>query len=740
MSLRILPPANSQERLTRQRGLGSLRQQGLEVRAFAQFFWTMSRGLEYQDAALKDIFNLCLDNPLPQWEMEQLRILDFWNFSNYVHHRKDWQILSPPESTCTDQPTVTPSLNQDHVPPIPSTLKRRLRRKRAARNAVAITVSAESTAVTAEVGKSTPLFPELVENATVTPESVESVPVIPKPANPEAFKSSPVLLELVESTVVIPESVKSSLAFPESVESAPEPAPVREPTEPAPVREPTEFLPVREPTEPAPVREPTEPAPVREPTESAPEPAPVWLPTELVLASHVMPTESSPASRTMPTEIIPELLVLPVMASVATLKQSAVIVSSMDDTEAIPKQPAFTATGSESAPVLQTLDSVFESASIPDPTLPSRSDPELFTISESAPVPESLESALEFALVSDFAPVPEFTLELAPVLEPPKSILESTQEFISEQVPVQEQPENIPESISEPVPVQKQSVSQSPNQKQPGCIPEPLPSESSTLSVSLVIGKKAVPCLAPRSPELPTFSISGVMASESTPKPILSPEPVPNAKVIPGPQAAASTLPYSTIFKPPLFKPVNNPRYTTHVSPTPSSMQPNTVFPPLQQPSTLPCQATTLDLFPTSPPPLLGCMVAMALLCLLHSSPPSWYPLCSLLRHHLPGLVWMPGGIHWEGGTVRALPWQPCLCCLYLMFLWLSCVLTHCFVFVCVYHVFLWSHLLVSLGHAPLFSPCLVLVSLTVLTWPSCAFLPLYCAVFLLCLRVRLVP
>ncbi len=579
MSLRILPPANSQERLARQRGLGSLRQQGLEVRAFAQFFWTMSRGLEYQDAALKDIFNLCLDNPLPQWEMEQLRILDFWNFSNYVHHRKDWQILSPPEATSTDQPTVTPSPNQNHVLPIPPTLKRRLRRKRASRNVVAITVSAESTAVTAEVGKS-----ELVENATVTPESVESVPVIPKPAIPEPTQSAPFReptqsapfreptqsAPFWEPTQSAPEPVPPreptesapepappreptesapEPALPrEPTESAPEPAPPREPTEsapePAPPREPTESAPEpappREPTEsapePAPPREPTEPAPVREPTESAPEPVPVWLPTELVLASRVMPTESSPASRTMPTEIIPELLVLPVMASAATLKQSVVIVPSMDDTEAVPKQPAFTATGSESAPV-----------------------------------PESLESALECALVSDFAPVPEFTLELAPVLEPPKSILESTQEFISEQVPVQEQPENIPESVSEPVPVQKQSVSQSPNQKLPGCIPEPLPSESSTLSVSLVIGKKAVPCLAPRSPELPTFSISGVMASESTPKPILSPEPVPNAKVIPGPQAAAST-----IFKPPLFKPVNNPRYTTHVSPTPSSMQPNT--------------------------------------------------------------------------------------------------------------------------------------------------------------------
>ncbi len=101
MSLRILPPANSQERWARQRVLGAVRQQGLEVRAFTQIFWTMSRGLEYQDSALKDIFNLCLDNPLPQWNS-----WGFWNFSNYVHHCKVWQILLPPESTCTDQPTV----------------------------------------------------------------------------------------------------------------------------------------------------------------------------------------------------------------------------------------------------------------------------------------------------------------------------------------------------------------------------------------------------------------------------------------------------------------------------------------------------------------------------------------------------------------------------------------------------------------------------------------------------------
>ncbi len=99
----------------------------------------------------------------------------------------------------------------------------------------------------------------------------------------------------------------------------------------------------------------------------------------------------------MPTEIIPELLVLPFMASEATLKQPAVTVLAMDDTEVIPNQPALTTTGSESAPVLQTLDAVFESASVPDPTLPSRFTSELFPISDSAPVPEFLGSALECA-------------------------------------------------------------------------------------------------------------------------------------------------------------------------------------------------------------------------------------------------------------------------------------------------------------------------------------------------------
>lgn len=50
---------------------------GLCVGAFAQFFWTLSVGLNYDNTTLKDIFNYCLDDPPPKWEMDGLKILNF---------------------------------------------------------------------------------------------------------------------------------------------------------------------------------------------------------------------------------------------------------------------------------------------------------------------------------------------------------------------------------------------------------------------------------------------------------------------------------------------------------------------------------------------------------------------------------------------------------------------------------------------------------------------------------------
>ncbi len=38
-------------------------------------FWTLVVGLELCNSELNKIFNKCLDNPLPLWEMEGLKIL-----------------------------------------------------------------------------------------------------------------------------------------------------------------------------------------------------------------------------------------------------------------------------------------------------------------------------------------------------------------------------------------------------------------------------------------------------------------------------------------------------------------------------------------------------------------------------------------------------------------------------------------------------------------------------------------
>ncbi|KAI2644704.1 Alpha-mannosidase 2 [Labeo rohita] len=131
MSIRILPPINVQERLARQRNLAALRQQGWDIGAFTQFFWTMSRGLDYDDTALKDIFNACLDDPVPKWEMDNLKILNYWDFSKYVGHRIQWGMPPPPpRPACSDHSTPLPLPSLDQHPLLTPTQKRRARRKR----------------------------------------------------------------------------------------------------------------------------------------------------------------------------------------------------------------------------------------------------------------------------------------------------------------------------------------------------------------------------------------------------------------------------------------------------------------------------------------------------------------------------------------------------------------------------------------------------------------------------------
>ncbi len=221
MSIRIVPPSTAKGRLELQQAVASLRQQGREVGSFAQFFWTMARGLEYPDSTLKEAFNLCLDDPLPQWEMEQLRGIDYWTFSKYLHHRKDWQILTPPESACRDHATLPLMSSQIQDPLQSPTLKRRLRRKRAAKSAVSVSESTELTAaseeaITAEDPRSVPVIHESVQSSPVSPEPVKSDYFIPEMAKLSAitsnvFKSNIVNSEAATAAAVTPVAVDHTL-------------------------------------------------------------------------------------------------------------------------------------------------------------------------------------------------------------------------------------------------------------------------------------------------------------------------------------------------------------------------------------------------------------------------------------------------------------------------------------------------------------------------------------------------
>ncbi|ROL45108.1 hypothetical protein DPX16_1788 [Anabarilius grahami] len=89
--------------------LTTLRQRRMEVRAFTQKFWSLAQRFNLPDAVLKEIFKNCYDDPQPQWEMELVKGLNFWNFSNYLYLRKNGQIRLPPAPAPAHQSTHEPA-------------------------------------------------------------------------------------------------------------------------------------------------------------------------------------------------------------------------------------------------------------------------------------------------------------------------------------------------------------------------------------------------------------------------------------------------------------------------------------------------------------------------------------------------------------------------------------------------------------------------------------------------------
>ncbi|XP_073810838.1 uncharacterized protein [Danio rerio] len=273
MSITIVRPTTKEGRLALKRGLAQLRQQGLEPRAFAQFFWTMARGLDYDDCALKKAFNRSLDDPLPEWEMEQLQILNFWDFSDYVHYRKDWQILNPPDDVSSDHPTIPPSSNQDHHHLPAPTVKRRIKKKQVTQVAACPRVSSARIPIV-ESTKSTTIASGETQSLELNSTSGK---VSQSTSDFMSVKSDPVTLQSVMS------SVDSSLSVPaQATQDVKDPStsrPGRRTGRRARARE-ARALRLKTVSAPAPERPPVSaPAPERPPVSApAPERPPVSAP------------------------------------------------------------------------------------------------------------------------------------------------------------------------------------------------------------------------------------------------------------------------------------------------------------------------------------------------------------------------------------------------------------------------------------------------------------------------------
>ncbi len=72
------------QRILQFQALSSLRQQGTNLRKFALRFSGAAEGLGYNDAALKDLFNNALEEPLNWWRMRGLEHLTFGEFVEFL--------------------------------------------------------------------------------------------------------------------------------------------------------------------------------------------------------------------------------------------------------------------------------------------------------------------------------------------------------------------------------------------------------------------------------------------------------------------------------------------------------------------------------------------------------------------------------------------------------------------------------------------------------------------------------
>ncbi|RXN33565.1 SH3 domain-containing -like protein [Labeo rohita] len=186
------------------------RQQGADVRDFACDFLIEMNSLDYSEADIKEVFNICLDQPVSLWEMEKLGNLGFWDFVYHVFHRDEPETPPQAKSHLTDYSPFPPAVSGS-----PSLLMTRKRRRKIG--------PASSATCTEEEAAVPPVMAEKAAAPLVVANKAAAFPVLPNKAvaAPVMADDATALQEAAEEPAV-PQVVADDATAPQ--EAAEEPA------------------------------------------------------------------------------------------------------------------------------------------------------------------------------------------------------------------------------------------------------------------------------------------------------------------------------------------------------------------------------------------------------------------------------------------------------------------------------------------------------------------------------------
>ncbi len=258
------------------RALRCLRQQGTDVRTFAQRFSDTAEGLGFNHAALKDMFNSVLDEPLSWWRMRGLDHLPFWEFVGFLTRSPATEAGAPP--VAVEEAVQELAVGQEAVPePVPvqePTEPAPVEAKEAAAPSAAL----DEAAAPPVVADGAPAPPVAAEEAVASRSQ--------KRRRRRKKASSP-----LQGLEAVPELSAGQKAIPESPKLL---APPKRLALPAPLQRLALPAPPKRLALPAPPRLPVLPGPPWQPAKLL---APPWPPDRLEPAWSVPPAPPWPSSR-----------------------------------------------------------------------------------------------------------------------------------------------------------------------------------------------------------------------------------------------------------------------------------------------------------------------------------------------------------------------------------------------------------------------------------------------------------